>query len=77
MKTLPSVSTYTSVIAALSHGSGREALAGLATEGYIFIIPLHLHLSSPREVSTFVVGMGERNVNLVYNSDGPAHSLKQ
>jgi len=76
MKTLPSVTTYTAVITALSHGSGRGALVGLAAEGGGFIVLLCLHLSSPQEVSTLMAGMGERDCNLGYCSAGLVHRLK-
>lgn len=42
-----------------------------------FITPLCLHLSSPWDVSISLVGIGEGDGDLVYNSAGPAHSLGQ
>lgn len=79
MKTLPGVSTYTAVITASSHSSGRGALGGLSCRRMRFHHPPppRLHLSSPWEVSTFMEGGRERDGNLGCNSAGPAHGLKQ
>lgn len=70
------VFTHTAVISALGHTSPGGHWWAWPPKDMVHHPPLSAS-SSPWDVSTCLVGIGEGDGDLVYNSAGPAHSLKQ